>query len=218
MHCVIIYLEGEVSFLKAKDFDTFVLYAALPDGDVVLPIHPDEREREILGCKSTDSRREKYFAWKLLELAVTQHLRLNFDNLRFTKNANGKWVCPDFEFSISHTDGLVAVAISRLPVGVDAELIRPLRTELAERILTQDELVVLSTLGEDERTLYLFDRWVRKESIFKMNGGAALLPNRIDTDMHPTRKECLTVNGREYVIALASSEIDKALFKYMEEI
>ena len=200
-----------------KDYDSLVLYAPISDDTQISTLYPDVRAAEVFGCKNDKSRREKYCVWKLLERAVRDYLLLDFDNLHFTKNDYGKWECPDFEFSLSHTDRLVCVAISTTPIGVDVELVRTLKQRLSSRILTPIETERFNTLDDDKKSEYLLECWVRKESIFKRNGQAALMPNRIETDLYRTRVEHLHVCERDYVMSV-SSHGEKILFKYMEEI
>ena len=145
--CVIIK-RREVILVLVTDVGVLVMYAPTYECDTSLPLVPSERQQEIARCKNDKVRREKYLVWKLLERAVTERFKLDFANLKFTKSANGQWVCPDLFFSLSHTDGAVCVAISDKPVGVDIEKVRPLRTEILERALTQSEREYAHSLPE----------------------------------------------------------------------
>ncbi|WP_167285018.1 4'-phosphopantetheinyl transferase family protein [Marilutibacter alkalisoli] len=75
--------------------------------------------------------------------------------------------------SLSHADGRVAVAVSRLgPVGVDIELRGKagLMPELAERVCTPLEKLMIESLPEHARALALLRLWVRKEALLKAAG------------------------------------------------
>ena len=204
--------------MSLKKADTIVIYAPIKDVDTSSRVHPEERHIEILGCKSEKARREKYLAWQLLRKTAESYFNVDFDNLTFTKTANGKWICPDFHFSISHTDGLVCVAASSSPVGVDAELVRDISLGFCERVLTARELASLERLAQPERAEYLLEAWVKKESIFKKAGGEALMPNRIEADEHCTELRKITLGERAYLISLCCDSNDETEFKYMEEI
>ena len=93
--CVIIKREGEVSRVRITDNQTLVLYAPIGEGSIGDDIYPRARRDEIARCKSEKVKREKYFAWKLLRKALTDHFNLDFDNLQFAKTANGQWICSD---------------------------------------------------------------------------------------------------------------------------
>lgn len=200
------------------DFDTIVLYSPICENTDIGGIFPQERKTEIQSLGSDKSRCEKYTVWQLLKYGAESFLNLKFDNLQFTKTDNGKWICPEFEFSLSHTDGLACAVLSHHPVGVDTEQIRPLSDRLSHRILTERERGEYEGLAEPEKGTYLLDRWVRKESIFKRSGGKALLPGRIETDMHYTVTKTVTAGGRKYLLSVCTDKTDKILYKYMEEI
>ncbi len=75
--------------------------------------------------------------------------------------------------SLSHADGLVAIAISMAgPVGVDIEPIHrtAAMAEISARVLHVRELAALSTLPADGRNAALLALWVRKEALLKAAG------------------------------------------------
>jgi 4'-phosphopantetheinyl transferase len=98
--------------------------------------------------------------------------------LRIARAPNGK---PRLEqpggdslrFSLSHSGGLVAVAVARgREVGVDIQETRPVRglQAIADRRFTTAEATELRRLDGDEQ-LALFHRlWVRKEAYLKATG------------------------------------------------
>ena len=196
---------------------TLVAYMRECEVDTSTPLYPPERHKEVEGCKNEGARQEKYLAWKLLEKAVTDSFNLDFANIKFTKTANGKWICPDFHFSLSHADGLVCVCVSMCDVGVDAEPLREINQGLKSRILTEDEVSYMDRLPSSEQNRFLLESWVKKESIFKKSGGKMLMPNRITTVDHRTVLHYVIIDGREYVISVATDS-DEIEFKHMEEI
>lgn len=79
--------------------------------------------------------------------------------IKLCKTNSGKPYCEDLplEFSLCHTDGLLLVAISDVPCGVDAEKSdRVISSGVARRFLKQDTATVSD--------------WTRYESIAKMYG------------------------------------------------
>ena len=204
--------------MPERKIDTLVAYAPIQDADITVPLYPYERYREVLSCKNEKAKQEKYLVWKLLEKAVVDMINLDFANLRFVKTDNGQWICPDFYFSLSHTDGLVCVAVSDSPIGVDVELVRKINTGIGRKILTERELLLMSELPPDKKNRYLIESWVKKESVFKKNGGEKLLPNRMETSEYSTKLTSIERSGREYVISASVDNCEKIEFKYMEEI
>ena len=195
-----------------------VLYAPVLDADISVPLHPIDRYNEVIGCQNQRARIEKYLVWKLFEKAVTKYLKLDFANQEFTKTENGQWLSPGLCFSLSHTDGLVCVAVSDAPIGVDAELVRGIRPELDVRILTERELGAVRGMAKEDKERFLLEAWVKKESIFKKSGGKALLPNRIELDAHSVLTERVVCQGREYIIAVCQDRNIEIEFYFTEEI
>lgn len=204
--------------MPKRKIKTLVAYANQRDIDTTAPLYPKERDAEVNRCKNEQSRREKHLAWKLLEKIVSEHLKLDFANLQFTKNDNGKWGCSDFHFSITHTDGLVCVAVSDLPIGVDAELVRGINEALCTRMLTKSEMNSFAQIEGERKNRYLLEMWVKKESIFKKGSGKMLMPNRIEASEHSADLRSVMLGGREYLISVASDYDDKIEFIYLEDL
>ena len=197
---------------------TLVLYAPYRDLDVSVPLTPKERYQEVMAVKCERSRCEKYLVWKLLQRAVMERFNLVFDNIRFTKTDNGKWICPEFCFSLSHTDGVVCVAVSDSDVGVDIEAVRAVKEGMHERFLTDKEREHIRSLSGAERDRFFLGAWVKKESLFKRDGSLALLPTKTQTIGCSAILESVTVGGKEYFVAVAASDNEKIEIRYTEEI
>ena len=148
---------------------------------------------------------------------MSEFTSFEFDNIKFTKTANGKWICPEFYFSLSHTDTAVCVALSYKEIGVDIEKVRQVKERLADKILTEDEKEHLALTDKEIRGDFLLECWVKKESIFKMRGGEALLPTHLDTLSAEVFIKRVTVLDEEYIIALAG-EYENTIIRYTEAI
>uniref|UniRef100_A0AAU2V1A7 4'-phosphopantetheinyl transferase superfamily protein n=1 Tax=Streptomyces sp. NBC_00003 TaxID=2903608 RepID=A0AAU2V1A7_9ACTN len=74
--------------------------------------------------------------------------------------------------SMSHTDGCGMLAVARVPVGVDVEVVREFPVEeLAPTVLTESERrVVLGSAEGDARTQAFLRCWTRKEAVLKAVG------------------------------------------------
>lgn len=68
---------------------------------------------------------------------------------------------PDIHFSLSHTKTGVLCAVGGAPVGADVETVRPLRSGVAERICSPEELAEFD----------FFEIWTLRESYYKLFGG-----------------------------------------------
>ena len=83
-------------------------------------------------------------------------------------------------FNITHSDTMVAVAVSDKPVGIDIEVYKKVPLKLAKKVCVKDELMyifgVIPSI-EDLEKEYSFDIiknfleiWTLKEAVFKCNG------------------------------------------------
>lgn len=186
-----------------------VYLAPVPDALPSDPLCPKERNAEVLRCKSQALRCAKYRAWQLLLLAAEKSLGLDGKKLKFKKVKNGKWLCKDFYFSITHTDKTVAVAVSKAAVGVDAEALArkdrllPLRAEM----LTPAEKELY---GECD-ALPLLALWTRKEAIYKAEGGKVFAPAATETD-RPDVATYLVGTDEDCVLSVCSPHAERARF------
>ena len=97
----------------------------------------------------------------------------------------------DWRFSISHTKRHVFCALSKAPVGIDAEeLDRDINLRLADKILSPSEKLQFDT-AEDQR-LALLTFWVLKEAHAKYTGeGLRGYPNKTEFSLTDPRVQIL---------------------------
>jgi phosphopantetheinyl transferase len=146
-------------------------------------VYPPLRQQEIDRQRSEEKKLEKYWSWKLLEHAVKNETTYDFGALDFRKQENGRWECPNFHFSISHSAGYAAVVISDTECGIDLEKHRKLISGIEKKILTAGELKDFAKLsGEEEKSHFLIRKWTEKEAIFKSLGKSALMPTAIENE------------------------------------
>lgn len=104
---------------------------------------------------------------------------------RFVEGANGKPAVapslPRVAFNLSHTRGLIALAVSRglaqAPLGVDVEDAgRDIELSVAERFFAPEEVAALRALPAGEQRRRFFTLWSLKESFIKATGLGMSLP------------------------------------------
>ena len=76
-------------------------------------------------------------------------------------------------FSSARSLSICAVALSRAPVGIDVEDVRPLPLRVAERVLGPGEFRSMVAEGRDRWGPVFFDHWVVKEACAKVVGADA---------------------------------------------
>ena len=85
---------------------------------------------------------------------------------------------PDLRFNISHTDGLIACAVTiGREVGVDVEHVgRRLTQDVAARFFAPQEVADLQALPTPDQPRMFFDYWTLKEAYIKARGFGLALP------------------------------------------
>ena len=156
------------------------IYTAKIPSDVVMEaVYPKERQDLIESTKNPTVRRARYCVWRLFEYALKNSLGLEIKNIDVYRSESGKWLSDDFCFSLSHTDGIVAVAISDFPVGIDVEKVRDVDIDaFSKRVLTENERNALSLMASPCDNIIKL--WTAKESIYKMLGTSPFVPYKID--------------------------------------
>jgi 4'-phosphopantetheinyl transferase len=192
-------------FKKLPIVDVYV--AEIPAEGKLGKVYPRSRQEEIKAVKNEKVKREKYYVWKLLEIAIEKSLGFSASNMEFYKDKNGKWHSPTCKFSLSHSAGALAVAVSDGNVGVDIERIKIKYPERAsEYILTPKELCEYRLLREDERVEHLVFKWCQKEASFKLFGGEAYKPSSIELDGIFLDSRKLELENERYVLAVATDK------------
>ena len=140
-------------------------------------------------------------AWNLLYRMLTEN-GLPVGTAAFTKEGKPYFTDADVCFSISHTKGVCAVAVSDRPVGVDIE----------RRGRTYSPRAIEKALTEKEKAAYDGDFtriWGRKEAAAKMTGdGIKKYPDDLETSRYSYSEQCIEFGGEEYwlIVCEASAE------------
>jgi len=85
---------------------------------------------------------------------------------------------PHLHFNVSHTDGLVVVAVARgHRVGVDVEAVsRPVLEDVPERHFAPSEVAALRARPAADQPRMFFDYWTLKEAYIKARGLGLAIP------------------------------------------
>jgi 4'-phosphopantetheinyl transferase len=144
----------------------------------------DEHERMARFVFDRD-RRAFLITRALVRTTLSRYCRVTPEHWRFIANVHGRPEIlerpagvPDLRFNISHTDGLIACAVTiGREVGVDVENIsRTLLHDVAGRHFAPDEVSDLRKLPDDEQKRVFFDYWTLKEAYIKARGFGLALP------------------------------------------
>lgn len=177
---------------------------AIPEEYTFSTLYPSIRQSEIESTKNQKVKEEKYFAWRLLEYALMRTFGYKIDRLNFEKTENGKWVLDNCYISLSHSHGMVAVAVSKKPIGADVELIEKPKNNAIERVLNRLEKKAFKKVEDKDKDRYLLTTWSKKESAYKKIGKGKFLPSKIDTVKHSFFEKFIKENGKEYILTVCS--------------
>lgn len=186
---------------------TNVYVAPIPSGEIG-SLYPAERQAEIDLIKNEKLKREKYYVWRLFEYALADSFGVDIRELEFTKHDSGRWTTPFCELSLSHTDGVVAVALSHEPVGVDIEIIKPRQNDkTAKRIMSAEEYKTYQGLNGFERDDFFFSVWTKKEALFKALHLEHFSPTSEYADGEITvMTKSIFINGAKVMISVAAKD------------
>lgn len=123
----------------------------------------------------------------LLSQLYAQHVGGALPQIEIAPGGKPCFVDSPWHFSITHTPRHAFCALSDAPVGIDAEeLDREIRLELAEKILSQQELAQFYASADPRKTLLTF--WVLKEAQGKKTGkGVGFHPRHTDFTLPDSR-------------------------------
>lgn len=121
---------------------------------------------DTAGDGKAASRRAMTAAWAELGIPADAELAKTVLGKPYLKGY------PSVQFNLSHSGGYGVCAVSDAAVGVDVELIRPLKQDIARRFFTSTEQGYLASRPTEE----FFHLWTRKESFTKALGKGLTLP------------------------------------------
>lgn len=127
--------------------------------------------------------------------------------LEYIYNESGKPYLKDenLYFSLSHSNGIIALTVSKEEVGLDIELIKPIKDAVAKRIMTIEEYNIYNSLDKNKKITYFYEVWTSKEAYVKKLGTAITLnPSNIEIDEDILIKR-ITIDNNEYMLAVTSA-------------
>jgi phosphopantetheinyl transferase len=155
--------------LLRKIIDDHTLYAVWKISESVEELRSAiilrESEETLYHSFVAESRKKQWLAYRILvqELLKPEEFPVEYD-------ASGKPFLAGsyFHISVTHTDDLAAVIISRhAKVGIDIERIRPRIEKVRDKFISQDEAALI---GKERELEQLTLAWCAKEALYKLYG------------------------------------------------
>lgn len=133
-----------------------------------------------------DDRRRYLLTRALVRTVLSRYADVAATDWRFSNNAYGRPQIADghgeaqqLSFNLSHTRGLIALAVSqRRTLGVDVEHLSARRVSrgIAERFFAPDEVAALQAVAAERQQQRFFEYWTFKESYIKARGMGLSIP------------------------------------------
>jgi len=138
----------------------------------------------------------------LLKYALLHEKQLDYLNQTIIRNAWGKPALQDYpqvQFNVSHCKGLAACIVADVPVGIDAEVIRPYSPYAAMHTMNRQELEELRRAPDPNRLFFKY--WTLKESCVKAMGqGVAYSMKKVAFEISNEGIRCLTQPEFQFVL------------------
>ena len=136
-------------------------------------LNPQDLER-FQAMPETSARRSFLLSRCAIQCLAKKYTNRDSENFSISSHPGGKPFfvdVPDLHFSLSHTEGEVALAFSRSPVGFDMEKSgrRANFLAVAKRFFTSDEVLSIEALGASAGACFL-ELWTAKEAVLKLEG------------------------------------------------
>ncbi len=151
----------------------------------------------------TVSSKEKKLAsvcgeWWVKEL-TREITNKSIEEITVLRDKKGKPYLKDmpFHISISHSDTIVAVAISDSPVGIDTEKIKNRDFKICRKVCTEKEEVIIKNSNNPLEAFYKI--WTAKEAYFKKEGTGITKLKAISYE----NIDCDHFFENEYIITIA---------------
>jgi 4'-phosphopantetheinyl transferase len=155
--------------LLRKIIDDHSLYAVWKISESVeelrSAINLGESEESLYQTFVAESRQKQWLAYRIL---IRELLKPDEFPVEYDTSGKPYLAGSDFHISVTHTDDLAAVIISRhTRVGIDIEKIKPRIEKVRDKFLNQEEE---SLIGKERELEQLTLAWCAKEALYKLYG------------------------------------------------
>ena len=143
----------------------------------------------------------------LLNDILENYFFMDTTKVEYIYNEFGKPYIKDSNlyFSLSHSNGVIALAVSKEEIGLDIELIKDVKDNLAHKVMNEAEYNIYKGLSKTDKISYFYEVWTSKEAYVKKLGSALTLnPSNINIDSDVILKN-INISNSQYMIALTDA-------------
>lgn len=152
-------------------------------------------------------KKEQLGANLLLNDILENYFFMDITKVEYIYNEYGKPYIKDSNlyFSLSHSNGVIALAVSKEEIGIDIELIKDVKDNLAHKVMNEAEYNIYKGLSKNDKINYFYEVWTSKEAYVKKLGTALTLnPSNINIDTDVILKN-INISNSQYMIALTDA-------------
>ena len=186
----------------------YILNANNLKTDLTLYKNIDSRRLEkIKKSKNTLFIKEQLGSHLLLTDVLENTYFQEIDKIEYIYNESGKPYIKDSSlyFSLSHSNGIIALTVSKEEIGLDIELIKDVKDTLSRRIMNDLEYNTYQSLNKESKKIYFFEVWTSKEAYIKKLGTSITLnPSNISIEEDVLLKK-INISSNDYMIALTNA-------------
>ena len=171
----------------------------------------DSKRARIERTRQRKDRLRTVLADDLARHMLGEAMGISPNAVCFSYAANGKPSVAGggYEFSISHSDDIVVVAINEGPVGIDVEHIREVSPRLARKYFCDDENfyvfghepkdVDFEHMASTDIRMRFFEIWTAKEAYLKCLGEGLSHLRSVNTTLYPFERHII---DNEYLVSI----------------
>lgn len=152
-------------------------------------------------------KKEQLGSSLLLNDILENYFFMDITKVEYIYNEFGKPYIKDSNlyFSLSHSNGVIALAVSKEEIGLDIELIKDVKDNLAHKVMNEAEYNIYKGLSKNDKISYFYEVWTSKEAYVKKLGSALTLnPSNINIDSDVILKN-INISNSQYMIALTDA-------------
>jgi len=174
-----VYIFVTKTELTQNEFETLLHYVA------------PEKQKRIKRFRFFRDAQNCLLGEVLARVEICRSTGLNMKQLEFAVGYYGKPFLandPRVQFNISHAGCYVACAVSDEPVGIDIELIKHMKPNIAKRFFTTNETAYIIA---DDHARRFYEVWTKKESRIKWEGKGLHKPLRFFSVFDSAEQEAI---------------------------
>ncbi len=179
----------------------------------------EKRKQKVLKTNELRKKQELVGAYLLLKesLYLDYQYDLNNDDLIYNENGKPYLKKENIYFSLSHSNGIVALVINKEEIGLDIEEIKDIDKKVINNVLNEEELAYYRKLNEKDKLKYFYEIWCSKEAYIKKKGlSLPLKPKLINLEENCL---CRTYNiiNKKMLISVCGLDSFRIIERHLEK-